>query len=73
MFCLLPSIDMKTWQQDWRDARVDRLEKRVYAIEEGMRKPKQRSFERILYAMLALVWILAIASVVLGIVERGSP
>jgi hypothetical protein len=63
---------MESWRRDWRDARVDRLEKRVYAIEEARRKEKQRSFERTLYAMLAVVWLASIASVVVAIVERGS-
>jgi hypothetical protein len=63
---------METWRQDWRDRRVDRLEERVYAIEEARRKEKQRSFERTCYAMLAVFWLLIIGSVVLSIVNDRS-
>jgi cell division protein FtsL len=56
---------METWRHDWRDRRVDRLEERVYAIEEARRREKQRAFERVFYAMLAVIWIVVIASAVL--------
>jgi len=64
---------MAAWEHDWRDEKVDRLEKRVHAIEDAMRKAKQRSFERTFYALLAVYWIVIVGSVVLSIIERGSP
>ena len=63
---------MAGWERDWRDDKVDRLEKRVRAIEEAMWKAKQRSFERTFYALLAIIWLLIIGSAVLSIVEKGS-
>jgi hypothetical protein len=57
---------MEAWRQNWRDQRVDRLEARVYAIEEARRKEKQRAFERTFYALLGVFWIVMIATVVVG-------
>lgn len=63
---------METWRDDWRDRRIERLEERVYAIEEARRKEKQRAFERTFYALLAIFWIVLIATTVVGIIEGGS-
>ena len=65
-------LTMTTWRDDWRDKRIDRIEKRVCAIEEARRKEKQRALERLLYLMLAVVWLVSIGSVVLALIESAS-
>jgi hypothetical protein len=57
---------------DWNEARLDRLGKRIDRIEDERRKEKQRSFNRLAYAMLAILWMMAIANIVLAIVKAAN-
>jgi hypothetical protein len=57
-------------ENDWRDARFDRLVERVDRIEQERRDEKQRQLDRWLHAMLAVVWVMSIATVVLAIVKH---
>ena len=57
---------------DWNEARLDRLSERIDRIEEARWKEKQRSFERSANAMIAILWLMAIATIVLASVKAAS-
>jgi hypothetical protein len=57
-------------EKDWRDDRFHRLSERVDRIERERRDEKQRQLDRWLRAMLAVVWLMSIATVVLAIVKH---
>lgn len=59
-------------ESDWRDNRFDRLADRVDRIEQERREERQRRLDHWLYAMLALVWLMATATVVVAIVKHAT-
>jgi len=57
---------------DWNEARLDRLGERIDRIEEERWKEKQRAFERSVNAMLAVLWLSAIAMIVLANIKAAT-
>jgi hypothetical protein len=44
-------------ERDWRERRVERLEQRVFAIEEARREERQQAWDRRSRLLTALIWI----------------
>lgn len=59
-------------EKDWRDIRFDRLSERVDRIEQERREERQRALDRWVYTMFALVWLMAIATIVVTIAKHAS-
>ncbi|HEV7770172.1 MAG TPA: hypothetical protein VGO66_05870 [Solirubrobacterales bacterium] len=57
---------------DWNETRLDRLGERIDRIERERREERQRSLDRNLHAMLAIIWLMAIATIVLASVKAAS-
>jgi hypothetical protein len=56
---------------DWQDARLDRLTKRVDRIEQERWEERQRFFNRTMYGLLAVIWLMVIANVAISI-SKGA-